>query len=397
MDISASDLFKNNSTTNITNRTHDMPLITFARVAKVIDVQTVIVRAIIQTSLSIEVYTVSLLNLSSALLELNVHPEVGDTVLVFFLQRHNPLMFATDDFIEDPDATGYNRYSGVGILMSTVKRLAQTLVNFYRDGDKSVADIHSRTDWRMAFHGLMGLIFRRADPEGDDKKFISLLFGEGRPLLQQFLSAATHEHGFWKDSEDEWVELDAPVLERYSKYAPITRDIQGKQVTNVGLGLDKFEGKPVETDAPITQTIHGKSPVVKNIRSPQTITIGIGNDESNSSDEQRNAPINMELGEKADITIESKSGFVSKFKKKLDLLFEDTIQFISKRAITLKSNSTELIEIGNQIATLKGILDEYNDILQAFGTMGSPYRHSTDPPTILKLQALKTKHGQVFK
>jgi hypothetical protein len=117
----------------------------------------------------------------------------------------------------------------------------------------------------------------------------------------------------------EQVELDAPVDETYSIYSPITKDIQGAQTKNVGLGKDK-EGSPVETDAAITETIHGKAPIARDIRSPQNITIGIGNDETEDPSEQREAPVTIEMGEHADIDFNSQSGIVASIAKDVDVL-----------------------------------------------------------------------------
>ena len=77
------------------------------------------------------------------------------------------------------------------------------------------------------------------------------MFGKGRPFLEQHFSKTERCYGFWKDSDNEWEELDAAVTEKYSYYAPITRDIQGTQTTSIGLSTDK-DDKPVETGEKFT-------------------------------------------------------------------------------------------------------------------------------------------------
>jgi hypothetical protein len=429
MDKSAFQLFKNTSRTNTNAWLHNTPVIDFGRVIKVVDMQTVIVETIIQTSLSKESYTVTLLNLSSALLEVSDEPRLGDTVLLLFLRKHHPLMFMSET-INDRDASGYNKFSGVGILMSAVKKAAHTIVSCYDDDGKPVTDIISDAEIYGTFNNLMTIEFCRAVFDSEDEQIINFIFGTGRPLVEKHLARIEREHGFWKDPENELIAMDASVTERYSKYAPVTRDIQGAQTIDVGLGTDKDDA-PVETDAPILETVHGKAPVTRYIRSPQTITVGIGNAETEDAEEERDAPvnetygskapitkdirgpqtykvgigkdgdteapINVEMGEKADVTLTSKSGLTAKFKKVFDLFVEDVIKLVSKKAVTLKSESSELLEIGNTIATLGAMVDELLQDLISMKTVGSPGQHVVSPDDIAKFTQLKTKWGQVFK
>jgi hypothetical protein len=429
MDKSAFQLFKNTRRTNTNAWLHNVPIIDFGRVIKVIDIQTVIVEAVIQTSLSKEIYTVTLLNISSNLLEISDEPKLGDTVLLLFLRKHHPLMFMIET-INASNATGYNKFSGVGVLMSTARKTAHTIVSCYDDDGKPVMDIKSDAEIYGTFNNLVTIEFCRAVFDSEDEQIINLVFGTGRPLIEKHLARIEREHGFWKDPENELIAMDASVTEKYSKYAPIARDIQGAQTTDAGLGTDK-DGNLVETDAPITETIHGKAPVTRDIRSPQTVTVGIGNDESGDKDEERdapvsetygskapiakdirgpqtynigigkdgdtNAPVNMTLGGKADVTVTGKSGLTAKFKKVFDLLSEDAIKLVSKKAITLKSESSELLEIGNAIATLGAMVDELLQDIIAMKTVGSPGQHVVSPGDIATFTQLKTKWGQVFK
>jgi hypothetical protein len=429
MDKSAFQLFKNTNRTNTNARLHNVPIIDFGRVIKVIDMQTVIVETIIQASLSKESYTVTLLNLSSALLEVSDEPKPGDTVLLLFLRKHHPLMFISE-IINDQNASGYNKFSGIGILMSAAKKAAHTIISCYDDDDKPVTDITSDAEIYGTFNNLAAIEFCRAVFDSEDERIINIVFGTGRPFVEKHLARMEREHGFWKDPENELVEMDASVTEKYSVYAPITKDIQGAQTTDVGLGADK-DGNPVETDAPITETIHGKAPVTRDIRSPQTVVIGIGNDETGDAEEERDAPVNetygskapitkdirgsqaykvgigkdgdteapvdITLGEKADVAVTSKSGLTAKFKKALDILFEDVMKLVSKKAVTLKSDSSELLEIGNTIATLGAMVDELLQDLISMKTVGSPGQHVVSPDDIAKFTQLKTKWGQVFK
>jgi hypothetical protein len=445
VDKSAFQIFKNTDRANTNAWLHNVPIIDFGRVIEVIDIQTVVVEAVVQTSLSKEAYTVTLLNLSSNLLEISDEPKLGDTVLLLFLRKHNPLMFMTKT-IDDPNAAGYNKFSGVGILMSAVKKAAHTVISCYDDDDKPVTDVTSDAEIYGTFNNLMTVEFCRAVFDSEDEQSVSLVFGAGRPFAAKHLARVEREHGFWKDLENELVEMDAAVTERYSEYAPITKDIQGAQTTDVGLGADK-DDNPVETEAPAIEIIHGKAPVVRDIRSPQTLIVGIGSAESGDDEEERDAPVNetygskspitkdirspqtykigigadgdtdapvdVTLGEKADITVSSKASLTAEFKKSLnasfedtmsltskkslDVSLEDTMSLVSKKAVTLKSDGSELLEIGNTIATLGAMVDELLQTLIAMKTVGSPGQHVVSPDDIAKFTQLQAKWGQVFK
>ena len=379
MDLSAFQLFKNNARTNSNNALHDTPIVQYGRVIKVIDVQTVIVEAVIQTSLAKEAYTATLLNLSSALLEISAWPKIGDSVLLLFLQRYDPRMFVQDT-VNNPNAVGYNRFSGVGILASAMKGFAKTIMQFYEEGGKPVTEIRSAAKWQAAFNAELTLTFCRAVFDSGDEALVSMAFGEGRPFAQQFLSTVTREHGFWVNSENELVELDAAVTEKYSIYAPIAKDIQGSQAVDVGIGTGK-NGEPVETEAPVKETIHGKAPVTKDIRSPQNITVGIGNDESGDAGEQRDANISIQLGEKADISVSSKSGAQAECKK--------SVEVKSGEGIILEAG--EKITVKNAAQSLGAVLPDFIQAVHDAVTLGSPTSQMMNPGTKAALQALKAR------
>jgi len=349
MDKSAFQLFKNNTRTNANDRIHDMSIIQYGRIIKVIDIQTVIVEAAVQVSLSKEVYTVTLLSFSSALFELNVQPKLGDKVLLLFLQRYDPRMFLQET-VYNSNAAGYNMFSGIGILESVVKGFARTVTRFYEEGGQPVAETRSSAKWRSTFNSELALTFCRAVFNSKDEAVISVLFGKGRPFVEQFLSTVTREHGFWYDKDGNLIETNSAVTEKYSEYAPITKDIQGTQTYKIG--TDK---------------------------------------EGNATP----AAINVEIDENADITVNSKSAFTATFNK----------------GATLKTDSTELIEISNTVSSLGALVSELidlttelNDLVTNLDTVGSPGNHTTGPvakPQLTalngKLIAFKDKWEQVFK
>jgi hypothetical protein len=350
MDISAFQLSKNSAHTNQMEWLHNTPIVSYGRIIRVIDIQTVDVEPVVQASAAKEVCTVTLISLSSDLLEVTAYPKTGDTVLLLFLQRYDKKMFIAKSIIKNRDAIGYNKFSGIGILMSTIKGFARTTISCHEDGDKPKLTINSDAETSMSLNGMLGLTFCRLVAASDDEAVINIIFGEGRPLMEQFLSSVLREHGFWKTPEGDWQELNAPVIERYSIYSPITRDVQGAQTTAIGLGMDKA-GNPVETDAPVTETIHGKAPVARDIRSPQTITIGIGNDETEDPSEQREAPVTINMGETADIDFDSRSGITAGIAKDVD------VSIGGDRKETVDGDVEETVG-GNQKTSVDGSYEE---------------------------------------
>jgi hypothetical protein len=445
MDKSAFQLFKNNPRSNANTRLHETPFISYGRVIKVIDIQTVVVETIVQTSLSKEVYTVTLINLSSALLEISDYPKLGDTVLLLFLQRYDPRMFVQPT-VNNPNATGYNRFSGVGVLMSTARHFANTVLSFYEESGKPIAELTSNAEAYAAFNNLTTITFCRAVFDSDDEALVTILFGKGRPLIQKFLSRIERSHGFWWDNEDGWEEMDASITEEYSRYAPIARDIQGAQTTSVGLGKDKHgdAGKPVETEAPIAETVHGKAPITRDIRSPQTTIVGIGNAESEDAEEERDAPVNetygskspitkdirgpqtykvgigkdgdteapvaVELGGKADVTLTSKSGLTVKFKKAVlvesedayDLVITGPITFHSDGKIVVEAGANAVVKAGGKVYIGNSVMDAHTLLkgmtaeIKSLKTFGQPGMHTVDPASILSLTLYEQKIDALF-
>ena len=442
MDTNAFQLTKNNPRTNGVSALHDTPIISYGRVIEVVDIQTVIVESVIQASLSKEVYTVTLLSLSSALLEISDYPKLGDTVLLLFLQRHDPRMFIQET-VNNANAAGYNKFSGVGILMSAAKNAANTVIAHYEDGGKPVMDITSNSEIYGAFNNLMTLTFCRAVFDSEDEALINLLFGEGRPLIEQHLSRVERLHGFWKDPEKELIELDASVTEKYSIYAPITKNIQGAQTTDAGLGLDKDDA-PIETDAPIVETVHGKAPITRNIRSPQDITVGIGNDESGDAAEERDAPVNetygskspitkdirspqtyiigtgpdgptdapvnADLDEKSDITLNSKSALTVRFKKAMLAECEDAyalqiigpVTFHSDDKITIDAGANVTVKAGGKVyigdtaMDIHTLLMDLVSEIKSLQTFGAPPIHKVHPSSIASLTAYEQEIDALF-
>jgi hypothetical protein len=366
--LSAFQLVKHSARTNEIARIHETPIVSYGRVIEVIDARTVIVEAAVKSSLAVEMYTVPLLTLSSASIELNIQPQAGDKVLLLFLQKYSSGMFDADETIENPNAAGYNSSSVVGMLLSTFKGFADTIVQFYKDGEDYAADLTSNAKWNATFNSGVGLIFCRAVFDSEDEQLISMLFGEGRPFLQQFLSKVTREHGFWKDNDDKLIELDAGVIERYSEFAPITKDIQGSQ--SISIGID---------------------------------------DEGNDTE----APVDITLGAKADITVKSKSGKTEEYEKDVILKSDSAISIKnsgdlsvkSDGAISVKSDHVSIeasttVEIKNASESAGRLLGELIDeIINTVNTavIGTPTGSGSITIVPANLLALKTRFSSLLK
>jgi hypothetical protein len=456
MGIDAFELGKHSLMSNISGWLKDTPIVSYGVVTEVLAQSIVKVELVVRDGASRRFCIVPLLSSVSSLFEAFVAPQKGDLVLLLFLDKYTPRMFsdplsrfeaANDWSIYDPMPPGYSLGSGVGILLAPYKGLAETTLHMHRSDGSPVMTLHSAAHLSAVLQREVSLIFD-ALPGDDDVKdrLVQAAFGQHSPVLITHWAAVVREYGFSVLGTGEKEELAAPVTERYSIYAPITRDIQGAQITDVGLGTDK-DGKSVETDAPTTEIVHGKATVVRDIRSPQSLTVGIGNAESEDEEEERDAPVSetygskspitkdirgpqtytvgigkdgdteapvdITMGEKADVALTSKSGLAAEFKKAVDLSSEDAIRLaskkafdllsddvmsvIAKKAVTLKSDSSELVETGNAVATLGALMGEFLDIMIAFDTAGSPAAHTTGPAALPKLQALKQKFSKVFK
>jgi hypothetical protein len=327
-------------------------LISYGVIVDVLDAQTVRAAEVVKTGISERNHLATLFYPSSALLEVTVLPQPGDLVLLVFLQKYHPAMFGLhrkvqDAVIYDEVAEGYHSYSAVAVLLTPPKGASATKIRFGGTTAQPELALTTMAELTAELRGAVAALF-----DGDAP--VSFLFGKLRPVHMDYRGTLTRRHGFIADTvTKELLETDAAVTEEYSKYAPITRNIQGAEETVVGLGTDPGgdpEGSPVETEAPITETIHGKSPVVKDVRSPITVTVGIGNAESGDSGEQRDAPVSFTLGEKAPIVLTSKSGMTLHFDKPVIIDGDETWDVTFDGKITITGNDGAAITIQKAIA-----------------------------------------------
>lgn len=107
--------------------------------------------------------------------------------------------------------------------------------------------------------------------------------------------------------------------------------------------------------------------------------------------------------EKSKILMEEDHIFANTEKCKLDMSDEQILvengknTFELKGAISLMSKGSELVEIGNAVDTIGGILDALFSALTSLHTEGSPAAHTASVWAGTDIAPLKAKAGQVFK
>jgi hypothetical protein len=383
--MGAFDMLKSGVLANFRDRLQEMPIISYGFVTGVHSATLVDVEASIQvSSKEKEVYTIRLLSPSSALKEEHVEPVIGDLVLLFFTQRYSPAMFTPpaelraasgQGSVYDPEARGYNVFSGVGILFSVFRDCAVTQINHFIGGD-GVPGVSAKTSARMAayFGRALDLVFDR-DEEAADSEAVSVLFGINSPLTIRHRAAVLREHGFQKAADGTLEAVNAPVEERFSVYAPITRSVQGSQTLTAGIGEDA-DGNPEETEAPVTETYGSKAPITRTIRAGQTVTIGVAEDGSDTE-----APVSFTFGGEADVSVSSKSG--------LTLAFDKPVSVVTKDALNLEVDGTEKVHLGNSAGDIKALLDGIIDLISGLVLVTPSGPGSVDPSSQTQLALFK--------
>jgi hypothetical protein len=363
--VDAFELHKNNPWTNAQSWLHETPIVSYGVVTKVHSATLVDVEASVQrSSAEKEAFTVRLLSMASILKEDYVNPVPGDQVLLLFVQRYHPAMFnlpaemrafSGAQTVYAPGAEGYTRYAGVGILMSVFHDYAVTQIK-HSVSEGGVPEIAARTAARLqAYFGrAVDLIFDK-DAGVSDEALVSVLFGKDSPCTVRHLAPVLREHGFLKQGDGSLESLDAPVEERYSVSAPITKSIQGAQTVTIGVGEDK-DGQPEDTTA----------------------------------------PVNITMGADAEITVASKSGVSVEFDKAVALTTKEELTLTMQGAFNLTVDSSEKIHIGNQGKDMKALLTALVAEIKGLKTFGSPGAHTVDPSSITALDLFTQQNIDVL-
>jgi len=309
MNKSAFEISKNDKKTNNDDWLRGMPLIQYGKVEKVVDINTAVVTTVVQDSLSPKRYVVRILHDVSQEKEEAVKPKKYDLVLLLFIRGYKDEMFldpeerekvTEDATIYADDGDNYNMFSGIGILLSTVKGRSYTTKIYDEDADGPT--IKERTVARVTaeFNKAMSVLFdvplNGSGGTPDDEK-ISLTFGKRSPFAIEHHAAVTETYGFDTAKDGTVVEMGSPVTRTYGNKAPVTENIRGAVTVNVGTDHD---------GASVT------------------------------------APVDIEMNDKSPLTINSKEGATIEFKKATLVKIGNTYKLEATGAITIKGASITL-------------------------------------------------------
>ena len=138
------ELAKVSKRTNARNELLYTPIVSYGYVVSVIDEANVKVRDIVQRGSVHDVYSVRLVALGNDAKQDKVVPQKDDEVVVFFTRSFDPAMMVPtkirrettgDATIQNPSATGYDKYSAIGFLAKAMTGNAADLVTYRKDGD----------------------------------------------------------------------------------------------------------------------------------------------------------------------------------------------------------------------------------------------------------------------
>lgn len=88
---------------------------------------------------------------------------------------------------------------------------------------------------------------------------------------------------------------------------------------------------------------------------------------------------------------------VKEAKKKIETLSKEDTNITADGDLKFKSNKSGKLDVGNTVATLGALIEEFIDDVVGAQTVGSPAAHTISPATVAKLNSLKAKWKQVFK
>ncbi len=290
MNLDAFELGKQDLLTYAAGLAREMKILSYGRVTKVYDDQTVEVEQSVQnTVLTKQVYTLTLLSLSSALFEAHIQPVVGDSVLILGLDRYNPDMFREVSIVDKAE-TAYTAQSLVGILLRPFNMQSAFQIDASIDNGIPVADFSASGDVNIRTGRNTSIEVFSADGE---KRTLGITVQPDVSVQQV---------------------INAPVTAVY--------------------GIQNQDGEDVEVDAPVSTVYSNKAPISQDIRGSVDLTVGTG------ADGAVDAPVSITLDEKSDVAITSKAGLKLAFKKAFELVFDDIINFGSKKDVTVESGAT---------------------------------------------------------
>lgn len=260
--IDGFDALKNDAVANERQWLGAVKLHSYCVVTKVLGKNLVQVEDVIRTSANREIFAVPILGIHSAVLGVDIQPSVGDLVLVIFLNKFNRRMFASalkrfedsgnkDWSIFDPEPQAYNRYSGVGLLLSAGLSAPDTRIEATRVGDVSMLSLSTIANIFALFSGAMDVVI---DPP--EEKDVNLTTTERANMNLDHYGKVTRRHGYKPDENGDLDAVDATVHEVFTENAPVTREYRADITETFGITTDPAgdpEGAPAEVAITVTR------------------------------------------------------------------------------------------------------------------------------------------------
>lgn len=258
MTIDAFEANKENSRTSEMVWLRQLPIVTYGYVANVIDERTVKVVPVVQdTSSFVRTLDVTLLNLSSSLMEIHVQPQVKDLVMLFSLNSFDAGMF--DPITLRPEGSevlvntannGYSVNSMVGILMTTFRAVAAVQLTLSMDEGNPLATLDFGAKTNVSSAGSFN--FTLSSRDGKEHP-VHVTINEKRPAKFTQRSSLHIRAGYGGAADD--VHVDAPTIVERGKKAPY--DMTNEAATT----LNFKEDAPLKINSETHVDVDSKEPV----------------------------------------------------------------------------------------------------------------------------------------
>jgi hypothetical protein len=284
--VDSIEILKNDTKSNARDWFRETSIISYGVVTDIVAEGIVTVTSLVRDGAAIKTMTVPLVATGGALLEEAADPTIGDLVLLLFVDKADPSMFdsassrfkATGDWsIFNTFASGYNKFSAVGMLIRPFKGVAATMARFSTDDHGNPTYVFKTTATvRKIFRREFNLMFDSLPKSsGVVDRLVQVTFGKNSPYLVNHWAAVTRMYGFMVLPDTTLAAVSAPVVEKFSQYAPVTREYDGTLA-------ETFKGNVTMTFTGATWTITGdhsfsatfQGPITLNTTTADKLTFG---------------------------------------------------------------------------------------------------------------------------
>lgn len=166
-DIDALDILKTSEWSNQVEWFRKKKIISFCVITKLIGRNVAVVQEVIRGEMNNEKYAVPIVSVRGFAFEVDIQPQVGDMVVVLFLNKYNRRMFesALKRFADteqwslyDPRPHGYDRNSGIGFLLSPARGHSDTVLRAVRTATSSTVELSSVADWFVQLRSKLSMV-----------------------------------------------------------------------------------------------------------------------------------------------------------------------------------------------------------------------------------------------